>query len=341
MILSNEFLLTLISLKGFGPATVKAIASHIKDSSVPQLPLLEFYCLLEDMLHNDLLGTTAKKNFPSKEAFQKVNSTAIRILEESDLAGIKMISQYDPLFPKNLLKTVDETGNDAAPLYLFYKGKLSITEKKAVAIIGTREPSPEGVIAGEYIAAAFAKNDFNIVSGLAIGCDAAGHRGALSVPEGKTTAFLANGLDTVYPPENKHLAEDIVANGGLLLSEYPIGTEIKRYNLVARDRLQAGLADATIVIQTGINGGTMHAVNATLKAGKPLYVVDYSKPILLDKIQGNKFLKENNAAQGISATNLQEVINTLMVNQAPPCPLPPPIDDNQGNDPIQLEFKFD
>ena len=75
------------------------------------------------------------------------------------------------------------------------------------------------------MAGEFAKRGFNIVSGLAIGCDTCGHKGALKV-KGKTTAILANGLDndSIYPPENKYLAEEIVQNGGLLISEYRIGT---------------------------------------------------------------------------------------------------------------------
>jgi DNA processing protein len=109
-----------------------------------------------------------------------------------------------------------------------------------------------------------------------VGCDTCGHKGALKVG-GKTTAILANGLDSdsIYPPENKDLAEEIVEKGGLLLSEYPVGTPVNRYSLVARDRLQAGLSLATLVVQTGEKGGTMHAATTTLKANKPLFAMHY------------------------------------------------------------------
>jgi DNA processing protein len=165
-----------------------------------------------------------------------------------------------------------------------------------LAIIGTREITSGGEKAGLYLAKEFAKRGLCIVSGLAIGCDTCGHRGALAVG-GKTVAFLAHGLDTIYPPENEGLAKEIVEKGGLLVSEYPAGTPINRHFLVARDRLQAGLAKATLVIQTGVSGGTMHASNTTLEAGKTLYVVSFSDDETRnnEKTKGNEFLAKKGA----------------------------------------------
>lgn len=341
MYISNEYILTLSALEGFGAATIKNIANYIAGASFNSIGLDDLYDILEEMLDAQLIKGSAKKNFPDKEALRKANMQAILALEKSDSLGIKMVSQYDPAFPANLLATVDEYGKAAVPMYLFYKGDLSITRKPAVAIIGTREPTHEGIAAGEYIASAFANRGFNIVSGLAIGCDTSGHRGALSVPGGVTTAFLAHGLDSVYPPENTRLADCIVANGGLLMSEYTLGMGVNRYNLVARDRLQAALADATIVVQTGIHGGTMHAVNATIAAGKPLYVVEYSKPIFSDKIQGNKYLKENKGAIGLSASSMKEAIANLSNSDDTAQSPVPDSSDSPGMDPVQLAFKFD
>ncbi len=338
MYISNEHILTLDELDGFGAATINSVASFISSSSFKIMSLGDLLDILEDMLSRKLIKGSAKKKFPNKTALQEANARALRVLDNSDMAGIKMISRYAPTFPRNLLKTIDETGKEAVPLYLFYKGDLSVAQRHAVAIIGTREPSPEGFAAGEFIAAQFAQYGFNIVSGLALGCDTAGHTGALSVPGGLTTAVLAHGLDTVYPSENKKLADAILENGGLLMSEYPIGMGVNRYNLVARDRLQVGLGDATIVIQTGIHGGTMHAVNATLQAKKPLFVVDYSKPVLSEKIQGNHYLKEYKGAQGISAINTQEIINGLIASSSVGIITSLPKEDNHPNSPIQLEL---
>lgn len=139
----------------------------------------------------------------------------------------------------------------------------------------------------------------NIVSGLALGCDTAAHEGALKVG-GATTAFLGGGLDEIYPQENEGLARRIVERGGLLLSEYPVGTQGNKYTLVARDRLQAGLAAATLVVQCSRHSGTMHASKATLSAGKPLLVVEYKSWVDPSKTEGNEYLKSIGAA-GLSS----------------------------------------
>ena len=108
----------------------------------------------------------------------------------------------------------------------------------------------------------------------------------------------------------KILAQNILENGGLLLSEYPVGTPVSRYNLVARDRVQAGLSDAVLVIQTKAHEGAMHAVRAAMSIGKPVLVVDYRKD-LGEAVSGNLFLKrpENGGAMGLRATADQIAAN--------------------------------
>ena len=245
--------------------------------------------------------------FTSEDVAQKF-VIAQRVINESEAAGIHTVSYQDADYPKQLLKTIDEKGNPSAPIILYYKGDISTASLPGIAIIGTREPTSEGERSGEFLAGEFAKRGFNIVSGLAIGCDTCAHQGALKV-NGKTTAFLAHGLTTVYPPQNEALANRLVENGGLLMSEYPIGTSLSPYNLVARDRLQAGLAMATLVIQTGEKGGTMHAALTTLKANKPLYAVQFkdSDTNNHDKCLGNAFLVKRGANYINGSDNLDEI----------------------------------
>ena len=204
-------------------------------------------------------------------------------------------------------------------MLLWYRGDFSITQLPGFAVIGTREATPEGVAGGTYLASEFAKRGFNIVSGLAIGCDTCGHKGALKVG-GKTTAILANGLDhdSIYPPENQDLAEEIVKNGGLLISEYRMGTPVNRYSLVARDRLQSGLSFATLVIQTGEHGGTMHAANATLKANKPLFTVLFKDSEINNHEQclGNALLV-NKGAKYIKGGDDLDKISDYIKNYTP------------------------
>ena len=132
---------------------------------------------------------------------------------------------------------------------------------------------------------------------------------------GKTTAILANGLDhnSIYPPENQDLAEEIVENGGLLISEYRIGTPVNRYSLVARDRLQSGLSLATLVVQTGEHGGTMHAATSTLQAGKPLYTILFKDDATNqhEKCLGNALLVKQGAKYIKGNDNFDEISNSV------------------------------
>lgn len=315
MTISHELILTLQQLRGFGPKKIEQVAAAISESHFISMGLEELYDLLEE-LHRAgrLKGLSA---FPEFDQVEDASHVAGRIMRWSEDQGIKMVSRYDSDFPTNLLNTVNEKGKPDIPILLFYKGDLSITKRPAVAIIGTREPSPQGKLAGEKLGEYFSAHGFNVVSGLALGCDSAGHRGALKATEGTTTAFLAHGLDSVYPPENSSLAEEIVAKGGLLMSEYAIGEHVNRNYLVNRDRLQAALADATIVIQTGIKGGTMHAVNATLAAGKRVYAVEYKVFIPDGRDSGNRWLVSEGKATPLRSDNQEAVLNALIKSSAP------------------------
>lgn len=316
MALSKELILTLRQLNKIGNLRAFKIAEKISTdvSSLEQL--------------FDILKAINIPNMPRSikeikpEDLESAYKTALSVIQKAADEGVGVICYYDPEYPEILRSCLNEgkkgeKGEKDPPMILFYRGDISVLKKPGIAVIGTREPTPNGEKAAEYFSAEFAKKDYNIVSGLAVGCDSAAHRGALSV-EGTTTAFLANGLDwaSIYPEENLPLAKEIVENHGLLLSEYGIGESCKSYTLVARDRLQAGLSKATIVIQTGIKGGTMHAVNATLQYKdpvKPLFVVGYRRPEDLnnEKTQGNKYLEKEKGARVLCSSNIDEAIANI------------------------------
>lgn len=305
--LRKDMLATLMSLKGFGPKSVFKIAEGAEGIETPHA-MYQYISNLNEKRHRDL---------DLDELLSKYEETQ-HLIERSKSEGIGMVGYYDSEFPDNLRNCVDEKGKPAAPLVLYYRGSLEVLRHPSVAMIGTREPTPNGVKAGRYFAETFAKQGFNIVSGLAIGCDTSAHEGAL-IGGGKTTAFLAHGLgwDSIYPKENIDLARRIVDEGGLLLSEYSIDQPINRYQLVARDRLQAGLSNGTIVIQTGEIGGTMHAVNATIFANKPLFAVDFTFPEdqLHEKVQGNLMLFEEGKATRLNSKNVVSIMNQLLSSQ--------------------------
>lgn len=288
MELSKDIILTLKQLQGVGNKTIFKIVQQAKQPLTSIEELCDFWKSLKGK----------KLESISKNDIIEAYDNAKKLIEHSEKNSIGFISYYDTMYPTILRETINEDGKLDPPLILWYRGDLSVIKRPSVAFIGTREATQEGVLGGTYLSGEFAKRGFNIVSGLAIGCDTCGHKGALKVG-GKTTAFLANGLDhnSIYPNENKDLAEEIVENGGLLLSEYPIGQSVNKYGLVARDRLQAGLSLATIVIQTGLNGGTMHAAKTTLLANKPLLVMKFKNETTNkhEKCLGNAFLVNQGA----------------------------------------------
>ena len=312
MALNKEQVLTLtclkeVGVKGVGPQKIFAIGAAIDERE------------LEIKSYEDLakLMSGMKEKAINKVTLANLNdayTVAKKIVEASSQSNIGYVGYYDSEFPDVLRKTVNEEGKLDPPLILWYRGDFSITQLPGFAVIGTREATPEGIAGGTYLAGEFAKRGFNIVSGLAIGCDTCGHKGALKV-SGKTTAILANGLDhkSIYPPENQDLAEEIVENGGLLISEYRIGTPVNRYNLVARDRLQSGLSLATLVVQTGEQGGTMHAATATLQAGKPLYTMLFKNDATNqhEKCLGNALLVKQGAKFIKGDANFDEISNSI------------------------------
>ena len=175
------------------------------------------------------------------------------------------------------------------PLLLWYKGNLNVG--KSIAVVGSRNMLPETAkIVNEFVDKACGRG-FSIVSGLAIGVDTQAHEATLK-NNSKTIAILPSSLDNILPPSNKQLAYDIVENGGLVLSEYPIGSPKKPEisNYIQRNRLQAGISDAVFIAQSGIPGGTMTTVKHAIDNEKKLIV--YLSENILKEYQGNKYLTD-------------------------------------------------
>lgn len=291
--ISNRFLLGLINTKGLGRKSVFKLLHA----------LLIPYDISENEFTDAVLSIGKMKKiprFPDLSRTDLINGieTADRVLEKSQREGIKTTGYWDSDFPEEL-KTIEDP-----PLAVFSKGDFSILNRKiGIAVIGTREPDDNGIKTGRYVGKYFGEKGFNIVSGLANGCDASAHEGALK-GNGSTTAILAHGLHMIYPKENKLLASRILEGNGLLISEYQHGTAANRNFFVERDRLQAGVSRATIVIQTGIKGGTMHAVNATLKSNKPLAAIQYKSEQFFEKTEGNRELIFGKKAFALTSENM-------------------------------------
>lgn len=302
MALNTEILITLQQIKGLGNKSILEFAKSVD--------IDDMGCLWKSIQKIDK-GRFSKI---TESDLLAANRSAQRIIEASETEGIGILSYFDADFPQILRECVDEKGKADPPIVLYYRGDITSLKKTGVAVIGTREPTENGKKAGLYFSKELARHGFNIVSGLAAGCDTYAHRGALEA-NGTTTAFLATSLnwEEIYPKENRDLAEKIVKNGGLLISEYHLGQNSGRYAFVARDRLQAGLSFATLAIQTDIQGGTMHAVNATIAAHKLLFMVKYNRPEDLNspKTQGNIKLISEGFAKPLTSATFDNAISAI------------------------------
>lgn len=270
--LNNTQLLALLQLPNLGRKSIAAMAEYalLAKKSVNNIP--EFHDFIAECKDRKL--TRGGTNYLYTE-INTAYALAVRIEEAAENADIQITSYFDKNYPKRLLHLKKDGKNDS-PVLLFSKGCLKIIDEcPSVAIIGTRTPSIGGSLGSTHIAEEFGREGFNIVSGLALGCDTAAHKGALNVG-GRTTAILAHGLDSVYPPENRLLLQEIIDNGGLAISEYPIGVRPQQIYFVERDRLQAGIADATIVVEGRKNSGARHAVKTSIAHQKPTYYTQWS-----------------------------------------------------------------
>lgn len=158
------------------------------------------------------------------------------------------------------------------PSKLYVRGNSDLLAGPAIAIVGSRRPSNYGIRAATLFGRELSRAGLTVVSGLARGIDAAAHRGALAQC-GRTIAVLGHGLDRIYPPENYALAELILENGGCLVSEYEPGTTPYPSHFPARNRIIAGLALGTLVIEAAEKSGSLITARLALEAGREVFAV--------------------------------------------------------------------
>ncbi|MDO7235186.1 DNA-processing protein DprA [Acinetobacter baumannii] len=222
-------------------------------------------------------------NYQPNSITNEILDWANNIKKIAEQAGDHIISQVDEAYPSQLIDTFD------APAFLFCRGNISLLKTKCIAIIGTRTPSNDGEIIGNNITKWFSNNDWTIVSGLALGIDTIAHKACIE-SSGKTIVVLGTNLNKIYPSENENLLNKILLNEGLVISEYAYDNKGFRSQFVERDRIQAGLSNAVILIQSDLKGGSMHASKAILKYKRFLIIANQSRADILNnhpKIEAN------------------------------------------------------
>jgi DNA processing protein len=201
-------------------------------------------------------------------------------------AGGRIITFWDDEYPANLKRIYDP------PAFLFVKGTFREREEHAIAIVGTRNPTPYGNSIAEKFAAELSRSGLTIVSGLARGIDTVAHSAALRAG-GRTLAIIGSGLDVIYPAENKQLAARI-AEHGAIVTEHEMGAKPDAVNFPRRNRIISGIALGTLVAETGIEGGAMITAAIALDQNREVFAIPSG---LSDRrVSGtNRLIKEGKA----------------------------------------------
>ena len=188
-----------------------------------------------------------------------------RIFNDVKKSNIELINFWSNSYPFLLREIYN-------PPFLIYKrGGDFIRDFPSIAVIGTRNPSQIGLRAAFNLGLEIADFDIYLVSGLAVGIDRAAHAGIVS-RKGNTVVVLGNGIDFIYPSENRVLGQSIVDNGGILLSEYPPGTPPYKYNFPARNRIISGLCQSVVVIEAPEKSGALITAEFALDQGRDVYI---------------------------------------------------------------------
>lgn len=231
--------IALTKIKGIGPKLSRTLLAY--NGSVEEI----FRCSKKQLLAIPNIGEAIANSIISKsylsEAEEEYNFTQKH--------GIEIAWIEDNNYPKRLKNCED------APILLYYKGTASLNPTRAISIVGTRNATPYGKRICEDFIQQLKEYDVQIISGLAYGIDSLTHRNALknNIP---TIGVLGHGLDRIYPAMHRELASRMLDNGGLL-TEFPSGTNPDRQNFPMRNRIIAGLADVTIVVEAALKGGAL------------------------------------------------------------------------------------
>ncbi len=180
--------------------------------------------------------------------------------------GATIITLSCPDYPERLKEIYDP------PPVLWVRGAASLLSRPAIAIVGTRKPSPYGTGMAEVLARDLAVRRLLIVSGMARGIDSSAHKGALEARM-PTVAVWGTGVDVIYPKENKKLAEEILATGGAIVSELPLGTFPAPQNFPRRNRILSGVCVAVLVVEAGENSGTRVTARCAAEQNRDLFAV--------------------------------------------------------------------
>jgi DNA processing protein len=285
---------------GIGSVLAKALVEHFNTATAIFKASLKQLCQVDGISEVKAGNIKAFNDFASCQ-------DEYHFLQKN---GISLLFLNDAAYPQRLLNCYDP------PTVLYYKGSANLNTGRIINIIGTRHLTDYGRQVTDQLVEGLASHGVTIASGMAFGIDTQAHRACIkfNVP---TVGVLAHGLDTIYPAENAKLARQILLQNGGLLSEFPIGTKPDRHNFPTRNRVVAGLCDATVVIETDIKGGSMITAELASSYNRDVFAVPGRNTDA--KSRGcNQLIRRNKAALITNAQDLLEAMNWLPTAEKKP-----------------------
>lgn len=222
--------------------------------------------ILWNKTKEELIDEGMKESYANKITSSIYKQNLDKYLKYMSNNNIEILTIKDKNYPDKLKVIYDP------PTVLYVKGNKEILNEKAIAIVGCRLCTEYGKNIAKKLAYNLSSNNINVISGLARGIDSYAHKGSL-MSVGKTIAVVGCGLDRVYPEENRRLFNQIINQGGAIVSEYVVGTKPLARNFPRRNRIISGLSDGVIVVEAREKSGTLITVDFALEQGKDVYAI--------------------------------------------------------------------
>ncbi|HKV80888.1 MAG TPA: DNA-processing protein DprA [Candidatus Sulfotelmatobacter sp.] len=247
--------LALSLTPGLGPTKARKLAEHFGSSEAV------FRASLTELESTGIQAVSAQ-SLATGKSMELAREEMARAAD----TGVTVVSVAEVAYPPRLKEIYDP------PAILYVRGDAELLTRPGIAVVGTRHPTPYGSGMAERLACDLASQGLVIISGMARGVDTASHRGAISA-KGKTVAVFGTGVDVIYPKENSRLSEQILALGGALISEFPLGTFAAPQNFPIRNRILSGMSVGVLVVEAAEYSGTRITARLALEQNRDVFAV--------------------------------------------------------------------
>ena len=295
----TKFLIALNHFRKFGPKRMKLISKYFSS----------FEHAFKANLA-ELKASGIKENIADEFIAVRSNINIDKLIEKIQEENIKICKITDDDYPRLLKEIYDP------PYFFYYKGSIDNINNSSIGVVGARKYTKYGERAIEKNVYDLAKNNLNIISGLALGIDALAHNACLNA-KGNTVAVLGTGIDkqSLYPFANRYLADKIITAGGAIISEFPLGTEPLRYNFPQRNRIISGLSFGTLVVEAAEKSGALITARCACEQNREVFAVPGN--IFSDvSIGPNELIKQG----AKPVTKADDILETLDLKNTK-CPL--------------------